>query len=127
MTNKLSEALEVLKNYQRQLDIDGVEVGVSREALEIVLADQQRNLNQFSYIISFLVEHGMVDHKDEYDLNDVIVALQDNYTPTVIGQQGQPRCWLLEEHFHDGTTRLQCFDYKLTVVPLYEPVGKDHA
>jgi hypothetical protein len=34
----LNEAVENLRACQRQLDMDGCEVGVSRQALEIVLA-----------------------------------------------------------------------------------------
>jgi|HubBroStandDraft_6_1064221.scaffolds.fasta_scaffold118652_2 hypothetical protein len=33
----MSDAAENLKAYQRQLDADGIEVGVSREALDAVL------------------------------------------------------------------------------------------
>lgn len=72
--------------------------------------------------------HGKQEHALRHVVRSLIMTKPDTapapqVTPT--SSQGQPRCWLLEEHCPDGTTRLQCFDYKLTVVPLYEPVGED--
>jgi len=32
-------------------------------------------------IVGFLVEHGMLDHQDEYSLDEVMGALRDNYEP----------------------------------------------
>jgi len=40
--SKLKEAVEQLQNHQKQLDMDGVTVGVSREALDIVLKHVER-------------------------------------------------------------------------------------
>lgn len=43
------------------------------------LRDQQDEwANQ---IIGFLVQHGMLDHRDEYGLDDIMGALRDNYEP----------------------------------------------
>lgn len=35
----------------------------------------------FSQVASFLVKHGMLDERDEYDIADVMAALADNYEP----------------------------------------------
>lgn len=37
MKEKPTEAIEALKKYQKQLDADGIMVGVSRQALDEVL------------------------------------------------------------------------------------------
>lgn len=36
----------------------------------------------FSQIVGILLKHGMLDERSEYDLNDVMAALADNYEPT---------------------------------------------
>ncbi len=35
----------------------------------------------FSKVVSFFVQHGMLDEHTDYDLNDIMVALRDNYEP----------------------------------------------
>lgn len=37
--------------------------------------------NWFSMVVSFFVENGMLDQRDEYDIDDVMTALKDNYQP----------------------------------------------
>ena len=41
-------AIEALKKYQKQLDAEGVEVGVSRQALDEVLHDYEQLQQQLS-------------------------------------------------------------------------------
>ncbi len=38
----------------------------------------------FSQVVNFFVKHDMLDERDEYDINDVMSALVDNYEPTPI-------------------------------------------
>lgn len=54
-------ALEALKNGQRQLDMDGVEVGVSRQALDEVIAAYEeaiKDLNAKDEYIGILEQDG---------------------------------------------------------------------
>lgn len=62
-------------------DLDEVIAMVQRRKGE---APPQPNLvgdGWFSQVVSFLVKHGMLDEREEYDISDVMTALVDNYEP----------------------------------------------
>jgi len=51
----------------------------------------------FSSVVSFLVKYGMLDARDEYDISDVIGALQDNYEPPPVSPLDEVRRAVIEE------------------------------
>lgn len=46
----------------------------------------------FSQVVSFFVKNDMLDERDEYDIGDVMAALQDNYDPAQ-PVEAQPVAW----------------------------------
>jgi hypothetical protein len=50
----------------------------------------------FSKVVSFFVEHGMLDAREEYDIDDVMAALADNYVPAPPSEL-EARCEALEK------------------------------
>lgn len=57
----------------------------------------------FSQVVSFFVKHDMLDARDEYDIGDVMAALEDNYAPALINAvQGIDADYMTSENHHPG-------------------------
>lgn len=52
------------------------------EAMVRHMVDALPNDDWVTGIVGFFVEHGMLDQRDQYCLDDVMAALRDNYEPT---------------------------------------------
>lgn len=74
---QMSPAAQNLRDQQRQLDIDGVEVGVSRQAIEEVL-EELASMRQDVRKLRAL-EAGGVDNWEWYE--DSLAALEDGTIP----------------------------------------------
>jgi len=89
MSESIGTAIDVLINYQRQLDPEGIEVGVSRQALDEVLAElKTRNewistetVNAINRLSVMAVKHCPRDHHDWDELLSLVKAL-DTLPPT---------------------------------------------
>lgn len=122
-----AKALEALKNNQRQLDMDGVEVGVSRQALEELIAAyealsrQQEEAVPVAWIVTrngkmYLPLLRSPEEADRYRQRNPDEVLQPLYASTVPADAGEPRPSFLsaDDGEFNGNAQPEALDDGLT-------------
>jgi hypothetical protein len=108
-TDRMYSKLDGYRRWQKMLEADMATASLPTKADDTdtrgsaspyprLVAD-----DWFSQVVSFLVKNDMLDARDEYDISDVMGALEDNYEPMLVkAVQGIADDYMTSEKHHPG-------------------------